>query len=245
MKLDLILENIRNKYNLGLLEESSNMSEIDLIKGKILINESTMLIRKMLIEEGVVANVQATLQESWQNVLLQENLGESISDMASDAYDNVSDSVSGMFKPKMVNDGMNGEVEAGSITHPEIKPITYVPPEPSEIDKARANLVATQGSDVTPPENDLKAEDAVEKARLIAYYQAGLGADGKPLGLLNQPLDYVSRAGDIVKNGGDMIAQAKDHPGMSTGAAGLAGLAGYGAIKGAGSVVDKLRQRQR
>jgi len=72
MKLDLILENIRNRYSLGLLEESEGMSEKDLLKGKILINESTMAIRSMLVEEGVIAGVQRNLEEAWSAALIQE-----------------------------------------------------------------------------------------------------------------------------------------------------------------------------
>ncbi len=64
MKLDLILENVRNKYNMGLLEESS-LSELDVLKGKVMINESTMAIRKMLVEEGTIENVKSFLEESW------------------------------------------------------------------------------------------------------------------------------------------------------------------------------------
>jgi len=65
MKLDLILENVRNRYSLGLLEEAEGMSEKDLLKGKIMINESTMQIRKMLVEEGVMQGVRDLLEEGW------------------------------------------------------------------------------------------------------------------------------------------------------------------------------------
>jgi hypothetical protein len=71
MKLDLILENVRNKYNMGLLEESS-LTELDVLKGKVLINESTMSIRKMLVEEGTMENVKAFLEESWSYELYLE-----------------------------------------------------------------------------------------------------------------------------------------------------------------------------
>ena len=75
MKLDLILENIRNRYSLGLLEESEGMSEKDVLRGKIMINEATMSIRNMLVEEGTIAAVHQVLQEDW-------------SDAVSDAYNN-------------------------------------------------------------------------------------------------------------------------------------------------------------
>ena len=65
MKLDLILENVKNKYTMGLLEESEGMAEKDVLAGKILINESIMQVRKMLVEEGTIVAVQDLLQESW------------------------------------------------------------------------------------------------------------------------------------------------------------------------------------
>jgi hypothetical protein len=72
MKLDLILENTRNKYALGLLEESANLTEIDLLKGRMMINESTMSIRKMLVEEGTMESIKSFLEESWTMALLEE-----------------------------------------------------------------------------------------------------------------------------------------------------------------------------
>jgi len=69
MKLDLILENIRSKYSLGLLEESSGeISEKELLKGKLLINESTMAIRKMLVEENGLQNVKNGLKNHWGKI---------------------------------------------------------------------------------------------------------------------------------------------------------------------------------
>jgi len=76
MKLDLILENIRNKYNLGLLEESDSMSEKDLLSGKILINESTMNIRKMLVEGNLMENVKDILEEAWTYTVTDSLLEE-------------------------------------------------------------------------------------------------------------------------------------------------------------------------
>ncbi len=73
MKLDLILENTRNKYSLGLLEESAGISEQDVLKGKIMINEATMTIRKLLIEEGVMDSVKDLLQENFTGYLLEES----------------------------------------------------------------------------------------------------------------------------------------------------------------------------
>ncbi len=72
MKLDLILENVRNKYSLGLLEESANISEKELLQGKILINESTMAVRQLLVEEGTMDAVKQNLEEAWTAALIQE-----------------------------------------------------------------------------------------------------------------------------------------------------------------------------
>ena len=73
MKLDLILENIRNKYSLGLLEESENLTEKEMLQGKIIINESTMKIRSMLVEEGTINGVHQVLQEAWSIALIEES----------------------------------------------------------------------------------------------------------------------------------------------------------------------------
>jgi len=75
MKLDLVLENTRNKYKLGLLEESEGMSEKDLLKGKIMINEATMDIRKMLVENGVMQQTKDILEESFTIALIEEFFG--------------------------------------------------------------------------------------------------------------------------------------------------------------------------
>lgn len=71
MKLDLILENIRNQYTLGLLEESTGarLDEKTVLKGKMLINESTMELRKILIQEGVLADVRAMLADRFARVI--------------------------------------------------------------------------------------------------------------------------------------------------------------------------------
>ena len=69
MKLDLILENVRNKYNLGLLEEST--TEEELLKGKILINEATMNIRKILVENGLISDTKVILE----NIMVKGVLG--------------------------------------------------------------------------------------------------------------------------------------------------------------------------
>ena len=72
MKLDLVLENVKNTYNLGLLEESDSLSEKEVLKGKILINESISMIRKMLIEEGTMAQVQETIHEAYAYAIMDE-----------------------------------------------------------------------------------------------------------------------------------------------------------------------------
>jgi len=89
MKIDLILENVRNKYNLDLLEESEGLNEKDLLSGKMLINESTMIIRKMLVEGEVIENTQALLQEDWTDAI-QQGISH-FTDDAGDAAEAVGD----------------------------------------------------------------------------------------------------------------------------------------------------------
>lgn len=82
MKLDLILENVRNKYTMGLLQESE-LPEKELLQGKILINESTMHIRKMLIDDRLMESTQAILEEAFTNII-----EESLTEAQRQAYDN-------------------------------------------------------------------------------------------------------------------------------------------------------------
>ena len=65
MKLDLILENIRNRYSLGILEESETLSEIEKLQLKIMINESTMLARKILVDNGLMENTRLILEDAF------------------------------------------------------------------------------------------------------------------------------------------------------------------------------------
>ena len=71
MKLDLILENVRNGYTLNLLEESAvhGVDEREVIMGKMLINESTMMVRRILVEEGVMENVKALLENTFAQII--------------------------------------------------------------------------------------------------------------------------------------------------------------------------------
>jgi len=65
MKLDLILENIKNKYTMSLLEEST-LPEKDMLNGKILITESIMDIRKMLIDDELMESTQIILADKFK-----------------------------------------------------------------------------------------------------------------------------------------------------------------------------------
>lgn len=78
MKLDLILENVRNSYTLNLLEESSThgVDEREVIKGKMLINESTMMVRRILVEEGVMQNVKALLENTFAQIIEESIFGD-------------------------------------------------------------------------------------------------------------------------------------------------------------------------
>lgn len=93
MKLDLILENVRNRYNLGLLEESEGLDEKTLLQGKILINESTMAIRSMLVEEGTIVSVQNILEEAWTDAVI--DAANSAYDDGAEAIDSVAGGVQG------------------------------------------------------------------------------------------------------------------------------------------------------
>ena len=63
MKLDLVLENTRIKYSLGLLEEG--VSEKEQLQGKVLINEATMTIRKILVENGLIQDTKTILEAAF------------------------------------------------------------------------------------------------------------------------------------------------------------------------------------
>ncbi len=65
MKLDLILENIRNRYSLGVLEESDSLSEIKTLQLKMMINESTMQARKILIDNGLMESTRIILETAF------------------------------------------------------------------------------------------------------------------------------------------------------------------------------------
>ena len=71
MKLDLILENVRNSYTLNLLEESSvqGIDEKEVLMGKMLINESTMMVRRILVEEGVMEDVKLVLENTFAQII--------------------------------------------------------------------------------------------------------------------------------------------------------------------------------
>jgi len=86
MKLDLILENVRNRYSLGLLEESEGLGEKEVLQGKIMITEATMNLRKMLVEEGVLAQARNLLEEAWTDALTTaaQAVGDNVEDAGED-----------------------------------------------------------------------------------------------------------------------------------------------------------------
>lgn len=86
MKLDLILENVRNGYTLNLLEESAvhGVDEREVLMGKMLINESTMMVRRILVEEGVMQNVKALLENTFAQIIEEFSFdGDEVLDGAS------------------------------------------------------------------------------------------------------------------------------------------------------------------
>ena len=72
-KIDLILENIRDQYSLEILEESEVFTESEILKGKILINESTMMIRKMLVDDGILESTRNYMGQLFTEALMQED----------------------------------------------------------------------------------------------------------------------------------------------------------------------------
>ncbi len=224
MKLDLILENTRNKYSLGLLEESEGLSERDLLAGKIMINESTMTIRKMLVEEGTMQAVKGLLQEDFTNHLM-----------------NLKNSVMGEDGDDMVNDGMGGQVAAGSIGHS----IPYVPtesaPTPSQeiaaaqgantgINPAQLNRnVYTPGESVPTPAQAIAAAQGANTSVNPAQqgnYSTMDKVQDRVSGAINQGKDAVASLGDKI---GGAVDIANDNRGTS------AALAGGGAIGALGA----------
>lgn len=107
MKLDLILENVRNKYSLGLLEESEGLDEKTILQGKILINESTMNIRTILLENGVLETVREYLEEAWTDAVMQA--ADDTYEGAADTADRVAGGVQGFGRSL----GLAGGVAAG------------------------------------------------------------------------------------------------------------------------------------
>lgn len=114
MKLDLILENVRNKYSLGLLEESEGLDEKQVLQGKILINESTMAIRDMLVENGVLDSVKTYLEEAWTDAVMQA--ADDTYEGAADFVGRVGDGFSGAAKGAALGAGLaaNSDIEPGT-----------------------------------------------------------------------------------------------------------------------------------
>jgi hypothetical protein len=71
-KISMILENIQNKYNYALLEESEVLGEKEVLKGRMLVNEATMTIRKALLEENMVGQIKDALKASWEAQIIEE-----------------------------------------------------------------------------------------------------------------------------------------------------------------------------
>lgn len=65
MKLDLILESIRDEYMIQVLEEGE-VTELESLKTKRFLNESIKAVRGMLVEEGIMGSVKNHLANNWK-----------------------------------------------------------------------------------------------------------------------------------------------------------------------------------
>ena len=117
MKLDLVLENTRNKYAMDLLEESE-LSERETLNGKLIINESTMQVREMLVEGGLLQGVKDILEESWSIALFEESAAydayfkNMLKECKYDSVDDMPEAAKKAFFNK-VDAGWNTDSEAG------------------------------------------------------------------------------------------------------------------------------------
>jgi len=231
MKLDLILENVRNKYNLGLLEESEGMSEKDLLKGKIMITEATMDIRKMLVEEGTIVAVQSLLQEDWQDALASA-AGED-----SDGGDEINPEQQKLqiAKDRVIN--MQGGVTASDVNSASNEMNKTYQAQNDKIADLESRLKAT-------PSHQASAVVDHAKTAVQPYVnQASAAVDHAKTAV--QP--YVNQASEAVdtasKTAGQTldkgISYAQSNPGTAAAALAGVGAAGYGAKK----LADKLRRR--
>ncbi len=228
MKLDLILENVRNNYSLGLLEESESLSEKELLQGKILINESTMAIRSMLVEEGTIRAVQDVLEEAWSDAVLDAassayDDGSEVVDGVVDSVDHVAGGVQGAAHGVAVSGGLAyGDAQDGT------KDLTY-----GHLPKSISDL-AVDGYD-SGYNPDMNVADSAKFGSFVGEHPVAttaLAAGGLAAGILaaDGGVHYMSRHGRHVPartaqayRAGREGVQAEGRPTMSKKVGNLAG----------------------
>lgn len=183
MKLDLILENVRNRYSLGLLEESSELSEKQLLQGKILINESTMAIRTMLVENGAMSAVHNYLEEAWTDAVLQA--ADDTYEGAAEGVDKVAGGAQGLGHGLAMTGGMTAAYPTG-VPYKEVPGFVgqltkdgyergYNPEAPSVVDTAQA---AYKGANTAQFINENPGKSALIGLGGLTAAGAGLAAAG-------------------------------------------------------------------
>ena len=236
MKLDLILENVRNGYTLNLLEESAvhGVDEREVIMGKMLINESTMMVRRILVEEGLMQNVKVLLENTFAQIIEESIFGdwEPASEeqiMNNSAAENATNRVSGAIGQnnaaignylapagQAIKNGF-GYMNNGQLNQDAHNAINAA----KENIEAKANGVAYKNASI-----NLARENAETESKGLAYKNS---ADGL-VGTVSQP---GAQAGIVA----DGLAQRYNVPVTA-----MAGAAGAGAL-GAGALLGRFSRR--
>jgi len=190
MKLDLILENVRNRYSLGLLEESEGLGEKEVLQGKIMITEATMNLRKMLVEEGVLAQARNLLEETWTDALTTAAQVEDDEVNPTNELDNKQPSLDSQIAP-IKNDAIDHQAKL-SVDAKEAA------------DERQAKLAAEK--EAAEKEDFRKSAIAVPAGIASAVGGAGAGL-ASMIGLRILSYNAYKNAKKINPNLGDMVTQ--------------------------------------
>ena len=223
MKLDLILENIRNSYTLNLLEESSatDVSEMEVLKGKKLINESTMMLRKILIQEGVMEDVKDVISSQFKNII-EESFWE---DMSGKIIHGLGGSTAGE------TDQLNGAIthlsnQAGG----KFAQMGIGADEMHASAKSQINDLIAKGQKI-PADLQAKYESAVSGAKDM-YNNAPTAISNAAQNGYHNAANYAQDLGNRIPNGNLTNTEA----GLGAGALGL------GAGLGAAAIARRVNQ---
>ena len=250
MKLDLILENVRNSYTLNLLEESSThgVDEREVIKGKMLINESTMMVRRILVEEGLMQNVKVLLENTFAQIIEESIFGdwepaseeqimnnsaaENTTNKFSSAIGQNNTSIGNYLAPvgQAIKNGF-GYMNNGQFNQDAHNAINAT----KENIEAKANGVAYKNASINlARENAELAREKAELARENAETESkGLAYKNSADGLVGTVSQPGAQAGIVA----DGLAQRYNVPVTA-----MAGAAGAGAL-GAGALLGRFSRR--